>query len=295
MNFTEHIVKEKLNIYGGSERKKTVILDDGKQYLLKFPDPIREHNRNLSYINNAISEYVGCHIFQSLGINAQNTILGTYTKEDGKTIIACACEDFATGNKELHEIKKLELGSLDSDVQRNITFETQNRLFEKIPCISAREVREFYYDLFIADSLIGNYNRHNGNWGVISDKDDIYLAPVYDCSSGLEPLLGDVELALENVYQYAINANSSLYDKNKKRIKYSDWFEKSNDRELIEAGKRIIPRINLDKINSIIDNTPYISEERKQFYKKLIEIRYKKILLPFLDRITSLSKQSKRE
>lgn len=41
---------EVLNNYKGSEKKKTLILD-GKRYLVKFPDPIREKNKNISYNN----------------------------------------------------------------------------------------------------------------------------------------------------------------------------------------------------------------------------------------------------
>ena len=43
INFTN--CKEELNNYKGSEKKKTLIYD-GKKYLVKFPDPIREKNKN---------------------------------------------------------------------------------------------------------------------------------------------------------------------------------------------------------------------------------------------------------
>ena len=36
---------ETLNIYKGSEKKKTLIYNN-KKYLVKFPDPIREKNKN---------------------------------------------------------------------------------------------------------------------------------------------------------------------------------------------------------------------------------------------------------
>ena len=68
ISFNDHIVKEKINQFSGSEKKKTVVLDDGKTYLLKFPDPSRQANSTLSYINNALSEYIGCKIVESIGI-----------------------------------------------------------------------------------------------------------------------------------------------------------------------------------------------------------------------------------
>ena len=37
-------------------------------------------------------------------------------------------------------------------------------------------------------------------------------------------------------------------------------------------------RISLDRINSIIDAIPAISELRSQFYKRILKLRYEKIL-----------------
>ncbi len=68
---------EELNSYQGSEKKKTLIYEN-KRYLVKFPDPIREKNKNISYINNAFSEYVGSNVFKIIGFETQNTILGKY-------------------------------------------------------------------------------------------------------------------------------------------------------------------------------------------------------------------------
>ena len=42
---------------------------------------------------------------------------------------------------------------------------------------------------------------------------------------------------------------------------------------------RIVPLIDLNKINNIIEQTPEISEIRKEFYEKIIKERYEKILL----------------
>ena len=83
---------EEFNNYKGSEKKKTLIYKN-KKYLDKFPDPIREKNKNISYINNAFSEYVGSNIFKICGFETQNTILGKYKYKEKEKIV-CACEDF---------------------------------------------------------------------------------------------------------------------------------------------------------------------------------------------------------
>ena len=41
--------------------------------------------------------------------------------------------------------------------------------------------------MFVIDSLIGNTDRHNGNWGFLVNKstDKIKFSPIYDCGSCL--------------------------------------------------------------------------------------------------------------
>ena len=47
--------------------------------------------------------------------------------------------------------------------------------------------------MFIVDALIGNWDRHNGNWGFLynSRTDEMTLAPVFDCGSSLFPQADD--------------------------------------------------------------------------------------------------------
>ena len=76
IDFTNAI--EELNNYKGSEKKKTLIYNNNK-YLVKFPNPIMKKNKNISFTNNTLSEYIGSNIFKIVGFKTQNTILGNYT------------------------------------------------------------------------------------------------------------------------------------------------------------------------------------------------------------------------
>ena len=53
--------------YAGANGAKIAVIYDGEQYMLKFPAPAPK-NKELSYANSCISEYIGCHIFNSVGI-----------------------------------------------------------------------------------------------------------------------------------------------------------------------------------------------------------------------------------
>ena len=99
IDFTNAI--EEFNNYKGSEKKKTLIYNN-KKYLVKFPDPVREKNKNISYINNAFSEYIGSNIFKLSKFETQNTLLGIYNY-NGKEKIVCACEDFTSDNDVLSD------------------------------------------------------------------------------------------------------------------------------------------------------------------------------------------------
>jgi len=52
-----------------------------------------------------------------------------------------------------------------------------------------------------------------------------------------------------------------------------------------EALKRIVPLIDMNKIYQIIDETDYISDIRKEFYKRIINERYTKILKAAYDKL----------
>ena len=52
--------------YAGANGAKIAVIYDGEQYMLKFP-ALAPKNKELSYANSCISEYIGCHIFNSVG------------------------------------------------------------------------------------------------------------------------------------------------------------------------------------------------------------------------------------
>lgn len=107
IDFTNAV--EEFNNYKGSEKKKTLIYDN-KKYLVKFPNPIKNNYKNISYINNTFSEYIGSNIFKIIGFKTQNTILSTY-KYKQKIKIVCACEDFTDNENVLYEFENLVLST----------------------------------------------------------------------------------------------------------------------------------------------------------------------------------------
>ena len=162
IDFTDAI--EVFNNFKGSEKKKTLIYNSTK-YLVKFPDPIREKNKNISYINNAFSEYIGSNVFKITGFKTQNTILGKY-EYNGKGKIVCACEDFTDNENILYEFENLAL-STNPDKKIETELKDIMDVIEENKMINSVETKEKFWNMFIIDSLIGNTDRHNGNWGFL--------------------------------------------------------------------------------------------------------------------------------
>lgn len=273
INFTNAI--EEFNNYKGSEKKKTLIYND-KKYLVKFPDPVREKNKNISYINNAFSEYIGSNIFKICGLEVQNTILGIYSYK-GKEKIVCACEDFTDNDDILYEFENLAL-STNPDKKIETELNDIMDVIEESKMIDIESTKQKFWDMFVIDSLIGNTDRHNGNWGFLLNKNTgkVEFSPIYDCGSALDPMLEDEEIEkiseieLKNI---AINCYSCLKE-NGKKINYMTYIKQMKNEECNNAIKRLFLNIDIDKINRFIDNIESMSKARKEFYKKIIAKRY---------------------
>ncbi len=267
---------EELNNYKGSEKKKTLIYN-GKKYLVKFPDPIREKNKNISYINNAFSEYVGSNIFRIIGFTVQNTILGTY-KYNGKEKIVCACEDFTDENHMLYEFESLALSANpDKKIETELS-DIMEVIEETKRMITEDNIKEKFWDMFIVDSLIGNTNRHNGNWGLLvnSISNKAEFAPIYDCGSCLNPMIDENEiekLSEVELKNLAIDCYSCIKE-NGKKINYIAFIKNMKNKDCNQAIKRIFIKINLKEINKFIDCIDCMTNERKEFYKNILHIRY---------------------
>lgn len=273
IDFTNAV--EEFNNYKGSEKKKTLIYNQ-KKYLVKFPDPVREKNKNISYINNAFSEYVGSNIFKIVGINTQNTILGKYNY-NGKEKIVCACEDFTDNDNVLYEFENLAL-STNPDKKIETELNDIMNVIEECQMINTEKTKENFWNMFLIDSLIGNTDRHNGNWGFILNKNtqEVIFSPIYDCGSCLNPMLEDekiIEINENELKNLAMNCYSCLKEDGKK-INYMSYIMQMENEECNNAIRRIFNNINIDSINEFIERIECISKIRKEFYKKIIMQRY---------------------
>lgn len=271
--------------YNGANGKKISIVYNDEQYMLKFPPSAEKKPTDLSYTNSCFSEHIACSIFNLLGIEAQKTILGVY-KINGREKIVCACKDFTADSSRFFDFCSIKNTILDSDSNGSGT-ELADVLdtIEKQQYVSPEKLLAHFWDVFIVDALLGNFDRHNGNWGFLYNENTntASIAPVYDCGSCLLPQAGEKVMKDVLSNKDALNARvyqfpTSAIKINDKKINYYDFIKAKSNEDCNKALDRMLPKINIIEINKLIDNIEYLYDIQKKFYKTYIKARYDIIL-----------------
>lgn len=282
IDFTK--LKKRNKTYAGANGNKVSVIYEDAQYMLKFPAQAKL-NKDMSYSNSCFSEYLGCQIYESVGVPVQKTLLGVYTVK-GKQKIVVACGDFTEPGVVLQDFASLKNRMIDSERQGYGT-ELHDILqtIDEQTLIDRDKLLTRFWDMFIVDAFIGNWDRHNGNWGFLYDDriDEMTLAPVYDCGSSLYPQAD--ETIMEAVLADEGERNHRVYDiptsaimLDGKKINYFQFVSSLQNEDCNRALQRIVPRINMEQIQSIIEETPFMSDLQKQFCKTMLTERKARIL-----------------
>ena len=292
----------KFRAYGGANGNKINIIYEGNSYMLKFP-PVPSRNKAMSYTNGCISEYLACQIFASIGFKTQETLLGTYTNSHGKEKMVVACGDFTEGGKRLIEFAHLKNTCINSE-QNGYGKELSSiiQAIDEQTLLPPDQLRDFFWDMFIADALLGNFDRHNGNWGILVDEQSktAGIAPVYDCGSCLYPQLAakDMEAVLNSEDEidrrvYVFPASS--IEEDGKKISYFEFISSLKNPDCTAALQRVSSRIDMKKISTIINETPTLLPVQKEFYTVLISERKAKIIDYSMEQLMKLDGQKSEQ
>lgn len=271
--------------YSGTDRKDGIVLD-GKRYMVKFSEKRAPANDlATSYVNNVVSEHVASRVIATLGLPVHHTFLGTI---GGKLVVAC--ENFVRPGEHLIEFGVFLRKRYDSaDIARHPTLDQVRSVLndDLLLSMGAPVFAERYWDQFVADALVGNFDRHMGNWGyLVTDTGNVSCAPIYDNGSSLYPSLSEdgMREVLANPREIArrvlLFPKAALEDDGVK-LGYQDVLS-SGIPEAWAAVKRIAPRINLTRIASEVDAVP-ITDIRKKFYLAMIEARLRLLIEPALE------------
>lgn len=292
-------------LYGGRAGQKYGISIDGEAWIVKFPRTTRDlvGKRLPSYTSSPVSEYLGAHIYQSLGIPAHETFLGY---RDGK--IVCACKDFAYPGKRLQTFQDIK-NALSDDVQGFDSAPSDGSaimLGDVLSAISLSPllqsvdgVTERFWDMFVVDAFIKNPDRNNGNWGLLLDLGSMEteLAPVYDLGSSLfakrsASLAVERQSSEEAVEQDSFGTNVSCYrlpceDGGSRAIHPFEYMAKLANPDLNAAIVRFCEAVDMGAVEALIDEVPeeaygrvLLSDGVKQARKTLLRTRLEQGFMP---------------
>lgn len=291
--------------YGGHAGNKLGIIIDNENWFLKFPKSTKDLTRKveISYTTSPLSEYIGSHIYESIGIPVHETKLGI---KSGKVVVAC--KDFRKDTRDFrlddyNSIKndyvdgmeeKLESVSSSSD-DHNISLEEVEVLLNNHPLfLKNPELKERFWDMFVVDALIGNNDRNNGNWGVLVNNitNETTVCPVFDNGAAFNTKSSDeqIQKIMNDNNRFESSAYKSrmcIFVENDKQLNPFKYIESLENKDCNIALMRIVPKINVEKIKKMIYEIPnevndiqIISDIRKEFYCKCVEYRYEKSLYP---------------
>ena len=270
--------------YSGAERKKSILINE-KPYLVKFRKNSRE---GLRY--NHVSEYLGSHIFALLGIETQETFLGTY-KDENVVVI----QDFLGEDEVFVPFNGVGDSSLEQDKEKyQYSYEDIiEMLQDNVKLTDVEQTIDLFWDMFIIDALIANFDRHGSNWGFIKKDNKYRLSPIFDNGSSLFPQLNTDE-KIKTVLSNQEEIDMRIYKFPTSQVKYKgkkgSYYEIISSLAFEECNNalvRIVERIDFCKINKLIDSVGNISEKRREFYKTILEQRYEKILLKSYNELMS--------
>lgn len=301
IDFTDCAIDLTAN-YGGSDQKRGIIYN-GERYMLKMPDRISDekiNGLNSSYSNSVYSENVCCEILHNLGFDVQETLLGYVVDKSGESKPVVACKNFVPQGYSLVDFRAIEDALLidrkAGKIPRiNDIYEilgSKNAYFSEDMCKLAMQR---YWDTFIVDSLLGNFDRHANNWAYLikNDGTDMKFAPIFDCGSCLYPQISDnaVPLILSSEDEIIIRIDkfptAALELENKTKANYKEYINSLENPDCTEALLRVFPYIDIDVINKTIYNNPALSDIRKEFYSTMLKSRIERILKPAYDKAIS--------
>lgn len=286
-NYTDFTNCERVagRAYNGANGKKLAVLYKGEVWILKFAPNVADRPNSQSYSNGPLSEHIGCLIYRSLGIPVQDTELGIFTNNRTRTV--CACRDFTCKGVRLYDFCSIKNTVIESEGEGTGTeIEEIMETIRMQDFADPAEVSRRFWDMFVTDALLGNFDRHNGNWGFLMDENTgkTRLAPVFDCGSCLLPqadddimrkCLADRKEMDARIFTFPL----SMIKAGGSKINYYDYINnQSRPKGLDESLQRLTPLIDKLDFHSIIAGVPLLTPLQREFYTEYLTERRSIIL-----------------
>ena len=274
--------------YDGSDRKDGLLGPDGSRYMVKFASKkAPRHDLATCHVNNTVSEYLSSHILAILGYPVHDTQLGLLNGE-----VVVLCRNFVQPGAALIEFGMFLRKHYDSgEIGKVPNIRQVYTILETDPMLSpqADHFKACFWERFVGDALVGNFDRHKGNFGyLVAEDDSVTASPVYDNGGTLYPLLSESGMAEVLADPREIMRRIRLYPKaaltlhRGTKVDFYDLMSSGLYNELTSAVLHIVPRIrdSMPAIRDFIDSCAFLSDIRKDFYNVMLAERMHFILEP---------------
>ena len=267
--------------YTGAERKKGILVE-GESYIFKF-----RKNSSDGPTYNHVSEHLGCHIFEMAGILTQETWLGTYQGEEVVVI-----KDFTSEGEAFVPFNDVGDSSLDMDRERvQYSYTDIMELLEANRKLTrVEETIDTFWNMFIMDAFLGNFDRHGSNWGFLKKGEQYRMAPVFDNGSCLFPklvrdeqcreVLESEEELIKRVYCFP----TSQIHLDGRKSSYYDVISSHRFPLCDQALERMAQRLDMTAVCDLIRGVEGMSDVRKEFLVTMLALRYRKLIREPLER-----------
>ena len=297
--------------YGGAAGDKDGIIINGEPWIAKYPktnEGMAKSDKLSKTSQTPLSEFIGSHIYEILGYPVHQTLLGIRKK-----FLVVACKDFCderTRLLEMRTLKNIHISEMNQKFNMDLHETDDDHLvnlnelfvhFELNPEISKiNGVAERFWNQVVIDGLIGNNDRNNGNWGILSCGDKRELAPIFDNGASFYPKKST--LAIEQILKLP-EADQARNNANVQEPFTIDGEHHLNYRSILDLTDAEIPiaqvkllhnaiiknsdlvESKLDEIISFVKSIPnnyngyeIISEPRREYYLKSFITRFEDVL-----------------
>ena len=269
-DFTECEYSNRNGSYGGAAGDKDGIIINGEPWIAKYPksnEGMVKSDKLSRTTQTPLSEFIGSHIYGILGYPVHETLLGIR-----KGFVVVACKDFCdekTRLLEMRTLKNIHIPEMNQKFQLDLHETNDDHLvdlnelfvhFELNPEISKiKGVSERFWDQIVIDGLIGNNDRNNGNWGILSCGDKRELAPIFDNGACFYPKKST--LAIEQLLKLP-EADQARNNANIQEPFTLDGEHHLNYRFMLDLDETKIPASQLKLLKaSIVKNTQLVESK----------------------------------
>ena len=303
--------------YGGNAGKKVGIRWNGDNWLLKFStaDHGREGSSHSSSTapahpqggsqriaaTSAVSEYLASHIYESMGIPTQQTLLGI---REGKLV--CACRDFVGPRERLYDFHELKNSLSDnlpgfarpaSDGMSRVMSDITAAIEQLDVFPRVEKAQERFWDMFVTDAFLSNAARDNTNWGVLITDSTVTLTPVYDNGSAFATEFSDDEMGIRITHSELLKADarqmlSFFITDTGKPVDPLEYIASGVSAQCTAALQRFVDHFDIVYVSRLFEGLPLtcqgrkiITENWRRYQLALLHLRFDQVFLPLYHRL----------